>query len=72
MSLFHLCNPTDESHAAITETIREVIKSKCHAQTKGMSLFTQQCPHSQLTAHKQTPFRSLPPNTYTSWKISYI
>lgn len=70
MSLFHSSIPTD---AAIAETIHDVIKSKRHAQTtKGMFLFTLQCPHSQLTAHQHAPFRSLPLNTYTSWRISYV
>jgi len=36
-------------------------KSKCHTHTKGTSLFTWQCPHSQLTAHQHTLFRSLTP-----------
>lgn len=76
-----LIYPTDESHAAITETIH-VIKSKCHAHTKGMSLFTWQCPHSQLTAHQHTRFRSLQPlcaniskeltNNYTQGEFLYF
>jgi len=35
-----LINPTDKSHAAITENIKYVIRSKGHAHTDGMSLFT--------------------------------